>query len=40
MCSIPCPFITKKQIDDLAEKLSLAITNAMKKVEAEGLWSE
>ena len=32
--------ITKKQIDDLVEKLSQAIINAMKKVEAEGLWSE
>jgi putrescine aminotransferase len=36
----PALIITKKQIDDLVEKLSQAITNAMKKVKAEGLWSE
>jgi len=36
----PALIITKKQIDVLVEKLSLAITNAMKKVKAEGLWSE
>ena len=36
----PALIITKNQIDDLVEKLSQAITNAMKKVKAEGLWSE
>ena len=36
----PALIITKKQIDELVEKLNQAITNAMKKVKAEGLWSE
>ncbi|MDC0194949.1 aminotransferase [Alphaproteobacteria bacterium] len=36
----PALIITKTQIDDLVDKLGQAITNAMNKVKAEGLWSE
>ena len=35
----PALIITKSQIDDLVTKLYLAIKNAMKKVESEGLWT-
>jgi len=35
----PALIITKNQIDDLVTKLYLAIENAMKKVESEGLWT-
>ena len=35
----PALIITKKQIDDLVDKLFQAITNATKKLEEEGLWS-
>ena len=35
----PALIITKKQIDDLVDKLFKAITNATKKLEEEGLWS-
>ena len=35
----PALIITKNQIDDLVAKLYLAIENAMKKVESEGLWT-
>ena len=35
----PALIITKSQIDDLVTKLYLAINNAMKKVESEGLWT-
>ena len=36
----PALIITKTQIDDLVEKLGKAISNAMNKVKAEGLWTE
>tara|TARA_Y100001970_G_scaffold286741_1_gene409662 strand:+ start:991 stop:2367 length:1377 start_codon:yes stop_codon:yes gene_type:complete len=35
----PALIISKKQIDNLIDKLSLAITNATKQLKEEGLWS-
>ncbi len=35
----PALIISKKQIDNLKDKLSLAITNATKQLKEEGLWS-
>ena len=35
----PALIITKSEIDDLVDRLKKSISNAMDKVEEEGLWS-
>ena len=40
MCTFSCFNNSKKQIDDLVQKLQQSITSAMNQVESEGLWSK